>query len=123
MEGRPIEMPVQLSYEALRQGFRNFQDNPLTPFPKGELFCSFRGEARAFKRGASRPLAPPRLSSGNTCPYGDRLAFCVQTQAMKDGGVQVVHVDPVFHHIEAEVVSLSDDLARLDSAASHPHRE
>ncbi len=30
--GRPIEMAVQLSYEALRQGFRNSQHNPPTPF-------------------------------------------------------------------------------------------
>ncbi len=28
--GRPIEMAVQLSYEALRQGFRNSQDNSPT---------------------------------------------------------------------------------------------
>ena len=30
--GRPIEMAVQLSYEALRQGFRNSQHNSPTPF-------------------------------------------------------------------------------------------
>ena len=30
----------QAGYDVLTKGIRNFQDNPLTPFAKGELFLS-----------------------------------------------------------------------------------
>ena len=47
----------------------------------------------------------------------------VETQAVEDRGVQVVDVDLVLHHIEAEIIGLSDDLASLDSPSGHPHAE
>ena len=44
-------------------------------------------------------------------PVGQSLV--IQAQAMQDGGMQVVDVDPVFDHVKPEVVGLANDLARL----------
>jgi hypothetical protein len=44
-------MGVQVRYKALRQGFHNSQDNPLTPFAKGKLFRCFRALASSQKLG------------------------------------------------------------------------
>ena len=47
----------------------------------------------------------------------------VKPEQMEHGGVQVVHVDLVFHHVEAQVVRLSQGSAGADAAAGQPHGE
>jgi hypothetical protein len=43
-------MGVQVRYKALRQGFHNSQDNPLTPFAKRNCLAASdsRSQARSF---------------------------------------------------------------------------
>ena len=47
----------------------------------------------------------------------------VNSQAVQDGGVEVVDVDRIFNDVVAEFVSFSIAHPGLDSAASHPNRE
>ncbi len=47
----------------------------------------------------------------------------VQPQKVEDGGMEVVDVDGIFLGFEPKLVRGTVDRARLDAAASHPHRK
>lgn len=47
----------------------------------------------------------------------------VDSELVKDGGVEVADVDGVLGDVVAEVVGLAIDFATFDAAASHPHGE
>src|SRR6185295_7123111 len=47
----------------------------------------------------------------------------IETEAMQNGGLQVMHVHLVLRHMIAQVVGLTIADARLDSAPSHPNAE
>ena len=49
-------------------------------------------------------------------------AFVIETQAMENGGLEVVDVDFVIGDAETEVVGLAINEAMFDAAAGHPHR-
>ena len=44
----------------------------------------------------------------------------VEAKKMQAGGLEVMHVDPVFDRPEAEVVGRSMDISPSDAAAGHP---
>jgi hypothetical protein len=47
----------------------------------------------------------------------------INTQRVKDRGVNIVNVEPIFDGMEPEVVGFTDDDAWPDASAGHPHRE
>src|SRR5690349_644502 len=47
----------------------------------------------------------------------------VHAQATENGGLQIVNVRRIFHHVVAVIVRLAIADARLDAAARHPHRK
>src|SRR5579884_4364314 len=47
----------------------------------------------------------------------------IEAQQMQEGRVQVVDVDLVLDHVEAEVVGLAQRQARPEAAAGHPNGE
>ena len=51
----------------------------------------------------------------------ERQAFVIDTQAMKQGRVEVMHMNRVFDDVVAVVVRLADGDARLDAAARQPN--
>ena len=50
-------------------------------------------------------------------------AFVVDTQAVKDGGVQVIHVNRVFYYVVGKVIGLAILKTCFDTTSGHPHRE
>src|SRR6266851_4340376 len=48
-------------------------------------------------------------------------AGVVHSQAVQNGGLQVMHVDRVFGDVEAQVIGLAHHLSAFDAAARHPH--
>jgi hypothetical protein len=50
----------------------------------------------------------------------ERQLRVVEAQEMQQRRVQVVHVHPVLHRVEAQIVRLADRLAALDTAAGEP---
>src|SRR5258706_16402598 len=53
----------------------------------------------------------------------ERQARVLDSQAMENGGLQVVHMDRVFRDVVAIVVRFAESHARLDTAACHPYGE
>ena len=49
--------------------------------------------------------------------------FVVDTQAMKDGGLDIVDVDGVFDDVETEVIGLAEIHTWFDTAPGEPHSE
>src|SRR5258707_8654094 len=47
----------------------------------------------------------------------------VHSEAAQDGGVEIVYIDWVLHHVVTVVVGLAVCLAGLDAATCHPNRE
>ena len=47
----------------------------------------------------------------------------VDAEEVQNRGVEVVHVEFVFHGVEAEVIGGADGLAAAHAAAGHPHRK
>ena len=47
----------------------------------------------------------------------------IEAELMENRGVEVVHMDRVARHVEAEVVGRAVDVAGLHAAAGEPHRE
>src|SRR6516164_9530333 len=69
-----------------------------------------------------------RLSLVHRRAFGPPLvaiddARVIEAQKVQDGGVQIVDVQPIFDGVQAHLVGAADDLAPLDAAAGHPHRE
>src|SRR3984957_4557431 len=52
-----------------------------------------------------------------------RQAEMINTEAMQDGGLQVVDVHGIFEDVIGKVISLTDAQASLDPAAGHPNGE
>ena len=50
-------------------------------------------------------------------------SFVVDSKTLKNGGVEVVHVDGVFHDVVGEVVGFAVFETGLDPSACHPHGE
>src|SRR4051794_13203133 len=47
----------------------------------------------------------------------------IYAQKAENGGLQIVHVDRVRHHVVAVVVGLAETEAALHTASCHPHGE
>src|SRR5205085_11058789 len=50
-------------------------------------------------------------------------SLCIQTEAMKDGGVDVENVGAIFDGAQADFVGAADHVAGLDAPAREPHGE
>src|SRR5262249_13174065 len=91
---------------------------------------SFYRQSRPAGRSGSQPLAA--TPSGHDLPNGlavvdveplapgDLQPSRVQPEQVQDGGVDVGHVVPVLHRVEADLVGPAVDHAALDAAARHP---
>ena len=61
-------------------------------------------------------------------PFGATLVHVndfrmIETEKAEDGGVQIVHVNLVFHRMQAEFVGFADDLPAFYPTTCHPHGE
>ena len=50
-------------------------------------------------------------------------SFVVDPEAVKDGRIEIIYVNGVFHDVVGEVVGLAVFKTSLDSTTCHPHRE
>src|SRR5688500_3097434 len=53
----------------------------------------------------------------------EREFLVIQSERVKYGRVQIMHVHRIFDRIESQFVGLPQNLSWLHSAAGHPHRE
>src|SRR3954452_20734543 len=47
----------------------------------------------------------------------------VETKQVQHGGVKIVHMHAILHHVEAKLVAFPESNSGLDAAARHPHSE
>src|SRR5215831_4607317 len=47
-------------------------------------------------------------------------AFVIESEQVQDGGVKIEDTDRLLHDLEAEVVTLADDLAAINAHPCHP---
>ena len=52
----------------------------------------------------------------------ERQSFVIESQLMKDCGVNVVNIEPILHGAHPHFVRFAESHAALESASRHPNR-
>src|SRR4029077_9173012 len=52
-----------------------------------------------------------------------RQSLVIYSQAVQNGGLQIVHMDGIGYDVVAIIVGLADAYAALDAASGRPHRK